>query len=157
MSSHYDKLCSKQHLQLAWKALNKSNKHSHGLDDVNIEQFKNSLDHELTIISKQLRERSYIFTKFRGVTIPKPGSQDKRPIQIPAVRDRVVMKAISLLVEGKLRKFDMPCSFAYIEGRSIHKAIARVHELARAGNNFVLEADISNFFGAVDQNRLLKL
>jgi retron-type reverse transcriptase len=66
------------------------------------------------------------------------------------------MKALSLLIDGKLRKFDLPCSFAYIEGRSVHKAIARVHELAAAGNKFVLEADIKNFFGAVDQSRLLR-
>lgn len=156
MSSLYNKLCSKPHLLSAWKALNRSNKKSHGLDDVTIEQFQNSLDNELTLIAKQLRENKYQFSKFRGVTIPKPGSQDRRPIQIPAVRDRVVMKALALLIENKLKKFDLPCSFAYIEGQSIHKAIARVHELANAGNSFVLEADISNFFGAVDQKRLLK-
>src|SRR5580658_11000994 len=99
MSSLYNKLCSKQHLHIAWEALNKSNSKSHGLDEVTIEQFKAGLDRELTLISKQLRERSYTFAKFRGVTIPKPGSLDKRPIQIPAVRDRVVMKALALLVD----------------------------------------------------------
>jgi RNA-directed DNA polymerase len=156
MSSLYNKLCSKKFLFSAWKALNRSNKRSHGLDEVTLEQFQGNLDRELSLISKQLQARAYEFTRFRGVTVPKPGSQDRRPIQIPSIRDRVVMKALWLLIDGKLKKFDLPCSFAYIEGRSIHKAIARVHELAAAGNNFVLEADISNFFGAVDQDRLLK-
>jgi RNA-directed DNA polymerase len=156
MKSLYKKLSSKEHLLKAWKALNKSNKSSHGIDDISIEQFGANIEKELTLIEKQLRDKTYSFQKFRGVTIPKPGSLDRRPIQVPAVRDRVVMKALSMLIEGKLRRFDLPCSYAYIEGRSIHKAIARVHEFASAGNQFVLEADISNFFGAVEQSRLLK-
>ncbi len=100
MSSLYNKLCSEQHLRAAWKSLNKSHRNSHGIDDVTIEQFQCSLDHELGLIAKQLRDKTYAFAKLRGVTIPKPGTADKRPIQIPAVRDRVVMKAISLLIEG---------------------------------------------------------
>ena len=133
MSSLYTKLSSKNHLREAWKALNKSNKQSRGIDDVSIEQFSANLEQELIHISEQLQQKSYEFQKFRGVTIPKPGSPDRRPIQIPAVRDRLVMKALSLLIDGKLSKYDLSCSYAYRVGRSIHTAIAKVHEFAAAG------------------------
>jgi RNA-directed DNA polymerase len=156
MSSLYRKLCDESHLTAAWKALRKSNSRSRGIDDVTIEQFRASLGTEIALISKQLRERSYTFQRYRGTTIPKPGSDKPRPIQIPAVRDRVVMKALALMIAPKLKKYDYSCSFAYIENRSIHTAVARVHELAAQGNTFILEADITNFFGAVDQEKLLK-
>lgn len=156
MNSLYNRLCAKEHLRDAWKALNKSNRHSFGIDEVTLDQFRKNLDHELSLIHDQLRSRSYTFAKLRGVTIPKPGSNEPRPIQIPAIRDRVVMKALAILIEPKLSPFNLPCSFAYIKGKSIHGAIARMKELADEGNHWVVEADISNFFGNVDQELLLR-
>jgi len=86
----------------------------------------------------------------------KVGSTKPRPLQIPAVRDRVVMKALALFIQPSFDKFDLPCSFAYIKGkdRGVPAVILRVHELVGRGFIHYFEADIVNFFGTVDRSRL---
>jgi RNA-directed DNA polymerase len=98
--------------------------------------------------------RCYVFNKLRAHAIKKPGSLKHRPLQIAAVRDRVVMKAIALFIEPSFRQFNLGCSFAFIKGRGVSPAIKRIQDLVAQGNKFYFEADIINFFGAVDRQVL---
>ncbi|HEY4902841.1 MAG TPA: reverse transcriptase domain-containing protein [Candidatus Sulfotelmatobacter sp.] len=130
---------------------------SKGLDNVTIKAFKNSLDQNLSQISGDLRADTYAFNKLRAHAIKKPGSSKPRPLQIASVRDRVVMKSIALFIEPSFRGFNLPSSFAFIKGRGVKHAIDRIHELVAQGNKFYFEADIINFFGAVDREVLWKM
>jgi RNA-directed DNA polymerase len=148
-------LCEHSHLNTAWDGLRK-NPHSHGLDNVSIDAFRNNLDAELSEIRRDLLGKTYAFQKLRGVAIPKVDTDRIRPIQVPAVRDRVVAKAIAHLIEPDLKKFDHNFSFGYRAGLSRNDAIAAVHRAAASGLTWVLEADITNFFGQVDNELLFK-
>src|SRR5258706_708839 len=64
------------------------------------------------------------------------------------------MKAIALFIEPSFRQFNLDCSFAFIKGRGLSPAIRRIQELVAQGNKFYFEADIINFFGAVDRQVL---
>lgn len=141
-------------LRHAWKTINKHNQRSKGLDDVTIYQFKIGLEQNLSQISGELRSRSYDFNKLRPHAINKPGSPDKRLLQIAAVRDRVVMKAIANFVSPAFEKFNLPCSFAYVKGGGVDAAVRRIHELIDQGYRTYLEADIINFFGRVNKELL---
>jgi RNA-directed DNA polymerase len=105
------------------------------LDKVTIEEFRDNLHSHLDEISRQLRNDSYKFTAARGWLALKPGSDQRRLIKIPAIRDRVVLKAIALLIETRFDKYDLCCSFGYIKNRSVKDAIAKVRKLAEDGKS----------------------
>jgi RNA-directed DNA polymerase len=147
-------ISDREELRKAWREISKRNMLSKGLDNVTIRAFKNALDQNLSQISSDLRANTYAFNKLRAHAIKKPGSSKPRPLQIASVRDRVVMKSIALFIEPAFREFNLPCSFAFIKGRGVRQAIDRIHELVAQGNKFYFEADIINFFGAVDREVL---
>lgn len=146
-------LCELSSLRRAWEGIGK-NPLSFGIDHVSIEAFRNNLESELARIRTELLSKTYKFQKLRGVAIPKAGTDNIRPIQVPAVRDRVVAKAIAQLIEPDLHKFDHKFSFGYRTGLNRNDAIAAIHKAAASGLEWVLEADITNFFGEVN-NELL--
>jgi RNA-directed DNA polymerase len=155
MRSVRQRLCAPKHLRAAWKAISKRKRDSHGIDGVTIKQFSQSLDRQIQSISEDLKTKAYRFTAARGALLHKSGTAKKRPIKIPAVRDRVVLKALSLLIEHRFKKYDLSCSYGYVKGRGPKDAIQRVRELASQGNTVVLEADIHKFFDSVDREILI--
>lgn len=142
------------HLRDAWKKLSKRKK-SKGSDGVTIEAFSGDLDSELRKISKELRDGTYRMRLLRP-SVLKAGFKKPRPLQIPAVRDRVVMKALALYIQPSFDNFNLPCSFAYIKGkdRGVPAVIGKVHDLVARGFIHYFEADIVNFFGTVDRSTL---
>ena len=144
----------KEFLRKAWGEISKRNMRSKGLDNVTIRAFKSRLDENLSEISAELRAGTYVFNKLRAHAINKPGSKKARPLQIATVRDRVVMKAIALFIEPAFQKFNLDCSFAFIKNRGVGPALERIQKLVALGNKFYFEADIINFFGAVDRQVL---
>ena len=146
-------LCELSFLRDAWDGLGK-NPLSFGIDNVSVDTFRSNLTSELSKIRSELQAKTFKFQKLRGVAIPKPGTDKIRPIQVPAVRDRVVAKAIAQLIEPDLKKFDHEFSFRYRSGLSRNDAIAAIHSAAAAGYTWVLEADITNFFGEVNNGLL---
>ena len=61
--------------------------------------FETRLDEELRRLSEQLRNGTYRPQAIRRHYIPKPGTQEKRPLGIPTVRDRVVQTAVRMVME----------------------------------------------------------
>ena len=144
----------------AWDFLNKSNRRSRGLSSETIADFESHLQKNIAFISQQLKQGAYKFSSVRGVLIEKPGKTDKRPLRISEVRDRLVLKAISMKIDEYLKgpyQLDNECSFAYRPARNVEKAILKMVEHYQGGNRFILEADIEKFFDKVDKGKLLPL
>jgi RNA-directed DNA polymerase len=143
MSNYYRRLCQPEHLHSAWKKLSKK-KHSKGFDQQTIAKFESELHRNIREISDQLRSGVFQFTPLLGALRDKP-SGGKRPLKIPAVRDRLVLKAVHLLVAHRFERYDLPCSFGYIRKIGCADAVKRVRDLAAEGKVWVLEGDISKF------------
>src|SRR5690606_1334038 len=94
-------LSSREHINKAWKSLNKYNRISRGLSGETIDDFESNLESNLQSISDQLKIKKYQFSKSRVVAAKKQ-SGGFRPLRIPEIRDRVVLKAIANLVGEKL-------------------------------------------------------
>jgi len=147
-------LSAPENLINAWNKLSKK-KYSRGFDEQTIEEFRRDLDQNIREISAELRSGTFEFTPLLGLLHEKQGG-GKRPIKIPAVRDRVVSKAVQLLISHKFDRYNLPCSFGYIPGVSTADAVDSVKRLAASGNVWVLEADMSKFFDTVDQTVLME-
>jgi RNA-directed DNA polymerase len=90
----------------------------------------------------------------RRVEIPKPQG-GKRPLGIPAVRDRVAQAAAKLVLEPVFEADFAPCSYGFRPKRSATQAMERVRVGFIEGCQFVAEFDIANFFGEIDHDRLV--
>lgn len=156
------KLQTPRNLRSAWKELNKSNRHSHGLSQETIEDFDKNLDQNLSLIRKQLKQKEYIFSPVRAAVIvkrPHPGKLKKRGIRVAEIRDRVVQRGIARIIEPILNKqYDLrnKASFAYLKDRGPRKALKRMVLLYKKQNPVVFEADIKKFFNTVNRKQLLR-
>ena len=152
-----NKISSVESLRLAWAKLEKFDKESHGLTGETIAEFELNKEDKILSISKRLQEGTYQFSPYRAVLIPK--SKGKfRPLQIPEVSDRVVIKAIAIELEEHFKELlekSRGLSFAYQKGLGVKEAVEKINEYCQNGYSYVLEADLINFFGTVDKDSLL--
>ena len=72
---------------------------SAGTDGQSVRSFEAKEEQELQQLAEELRTESYRPVAVKGVWIPKAGSQEKRPLGIPVVRDRVVQAALRNVIE----------------------------------------------------------
>lgn len=92
------------------------------------------------------------------VHLPKAGQPGKfRPLGIPAVYDRVCQQALQNRLEPIFEAVFDDASFGYRPGRSTKDAMRKIWTEIKAGYEWIVDADLSNFFGTVDHEKLLTL
>ena len=75
------------------------NRGAAGVDHVSIEEYAENLDANLARLSEACGPAAIGRRRSGGIYIPKPGSQEKRPLGIPTVQDRVVQTALRMVME----------------------------------------------------------
>ena len=153
----YDRIYRSDVLWEAWERV-RANRGAAGVDHQTIAAVEDDYGVErlLTEVRDALRAGNYHPAPVRRVEIPKPDGT-KRPLGIPTVKDRVVQQAVKLVLEPIFEADFLPCSFGFRPKRSAIDALERLRVGFIEGNHFVFEADIQNFFGQIDHDRLLGL
>jgi group II intron reverse transcriptase/maturase len=90
-----------------------------------------------------------------GPPNPKPGRAERRPLSIPAVRDRVVQTAAKIVLEPVFEADFLPCSFGFRPKRAAHDALQVLLDETFRGRAWVVETDIANCFSAIPHDRLM--
>jgi RNA-directed DNA polymerase len=153
-----EKIGTEENLLHAWGKMDKTNKSSHGLSGESIEKFQDNLQDKIASISKKLIAGKYSFSKNRAVLITKSNGKF-RPLQVPEISDRLVLKAIAIELEEQLKhviKKSEGISFAYQKKLGIKDAFTKIVSLYKDGFKYALEADLINFFGEVSKDDLIQ-
>jgi len=106
-------------------------------------------------LASELREDRYRPSAARRVFIPKPGSQERRPLSIPTVRDRIVHAATKIVLEPIFEADMADCSFGFRPRRSAHDALQVLVDESWRVRRWVVETDIANCFEAIPHEKLM--
>jgi RNA-directed DNA polymerase len=150
-----DKVYSQKNLELAWEKVRK-NKGAAGVDGISIARFEERREYYLDTLHRKLREGTYRPKPVRRVEIPKPAG-GIRKLGIPAIFDRVCQQALVQRMEPIFEPNFADCSFGYRPGRSPHMAMRKVWQALMAGYEWVVDADLRQFFDTIEQERLIDL
>lgn len=105
-------------------------------------------------LSKSLENETFEFTSVKRVYIPKMNGKI-RPLGIPNVKDKVVQKAITILLTLIYEPSFSEKSFGFRPNRSTHSAL---REISRwNGTTWVIEGDIKGFFDNINHKKLIEI
>jgi RNA-directed DNA polymerase len=152
-----DKVYQPKNLRGAWGKV-KANRGSGGIDGQSLEEFDQGLDEHLGRLHEELRTDRYQPLPVKRVEIPKAGKPgEKRPLGIPAVYDRVCQQAMLNRLEPIFEPLFDDSSFGYRPGRSAKDALRKVWREIEAGAEWIVDADLKDYFGAIDHEKLMTL
>jgi len=152
----WDKVTAEDNLQAAYWAVWR-NDGAPGVDGQTVKQFEAHEQAELAKLREELRSGSYCRQPARRVWIPKPGSTEKRPLGIPAVRDRTVEAALKHVLEPIFERDFAEHSYGFRPGRGCREAVKRVEELLNEGRLWCVDLDFKSYFDTIPHDRLLGL
>ena len=152
-----DKVYKRKNLELAWYRV-KRNKGAGGVDGVTLAEFEEHLDVHLDRLHEELKTDTYQPMAVRQKLIPKAGQPGKfRPLGIPTIYDRVCQQALLNRLVPIFDPVFEDASFGYRKGRSTKDALRKIWRELEEGNEWVVDADLKDFFGSVDHEKLLTL
>jgi len=128
-----------------------------GADEQTVAHFARHAEEELSRLHEQLRAGTYRPQPVRRAWIDKPGSKEKRPLGIPAVRDRVVQAALRHVLEPIFETEFAEQSYGFRPGRGAKDALRRVVTLLQTGHGWVVDADLKSYFDTIPHERLQAL
>jgi len=152
-----DKVYKMKNLELAWQKV-RQNQGVGGIDGQSIEAFEENLAENLKRLHEELKDDLYRPQPVRQKMIPKPGQPGKlRPLGIPTVYDRVCQQALLNRLEPIFEPIFDDANFGYRKGRSTKGALRKIWRELQEGREWIVDADLKEFFGSVDHERLMTL
>lgn len=127
-----------------------------GVDGTDAETYKEKMEERLPTLIDLVKSGRYYAPPVRRVYIEKPGKSEKRPLGIPTVEDKLLQRAVVMLMEPIYETtefFDL--SYGFRSGRSAHDAVKALHNnVFELGTGWILDVDIRKFFDMLKHEHL---
>ncbi len=149
-----DILCSIKNLEAAFEHLNPK---ARGIDRESFESYKSDLHNNLQTLRQELLNSAYTPQPMERIEIAKEGKNEKRPISLSSVRDKIVQATLSFHLGNYFDETFSDKSYAYRSGKSHIKALNRTKGFLEQKNHWVLKTDVDDFFETINHDLLLEL
>lgn len=142
------------HIDLSWlhAAYRRTRKDGAvGVDGTSAAAYAVDLESRLRALLKQAKSGDYRAPPVRRVHIPKGNGKSTRPIGIPTFEDKVLQRAVAMVLEPLYEQDFHPDSYGFRPGRSAHQALTVLkRRLTEMGGGWVIELDIRSYFDNID-------
>jgi len=126
-----------------------------GVDGRSATEYAERLEENLQALLGRVKSGTYRAPPVRRVHIPKGDGKQTRPIGIPTFEDKVLQRAVAMVLEAVFEQSFHDCSYGFRPGRSAHQALQAVQRACwKMGGGWVLEVDIKSFFDTLDHAQL---
>ena len=128
-----------------------------GVDGQTAEEYAVNLEGNLEALLERAKSGTYRAPPVRRVHIPKGDGSQTRPIGIPAFEDKVLQRAVAMVLGAVYEQEFLDCSYGFRPGRNAHQALRRVAQIITCEQTqFVVDADIKGFFDHVDHDWMMR-
>ena len=126
-----------------------------GIDEQTGREYEGNLDENLKDLLNRFKSGRYKAPPVRRVYIPKGDGKSQRPLGIPTFEDKVLQRAVAMVLESVYEQDFADCSYGFRSGRSAHQALGQLRQgiMAMKGG-WVLDVDIRGFFDNLDHGHL---
>jgi len=127
-----------------------------GVDGMTALEYEASLLANLENLLERFKSGRYRAPPVRRVYIPKEGATDKtRPIGIPTLEDKILQRAVLMILEPMYEQSFLECSHGFRPGRGAHRALEALWKgLMEIGGGWVIDLDIQNFYDTMSHQHL---
>jgi len=152
-----DKVYQRKNLEMAWERV-RANRGSGGIDGQSVGEFAEQAEEQMKRLHEELKTQRYRPQPVKQVRIPKAGKPGEyRTLGIPSIYDRVCQQALLNRLEPIFEPIFDEANFGYRRGRSTQDALRKVWKEIQGGREWIVDADLKDFFGSVDHDKLLAL
>jgi group II intron reverse transcriptase/maturase len=146
------------YLDLSWllEAFHRTRKDgAPGVDGQTADDYGSHLVANLESLLDRAKSGSYFAPPVRRVYIPKRTGCETRPLGIPTLEDKVLQRAVVMVLEPIYEQDFLNCSYGFRTGRSAHQALEALRQQAQAlRGGWIVEVDIRKFFDTLDKAQL---
>jgi RNA-directed DNA polymerase len=130
-----------------------------GIDGLTSEMYAASLESNLQSLLDRFKSGRYRALPVRRVHIPKANDATQtRPIGIPTFEDKILQRAVTMVLEAIYEQDFLDCSYGFRPRRSAHQALEAVRDATMpVGGGWVLEVDVRKFYDTLDHEWLLRI
>ena len=146
------------HIDLEWlyEAYQRTRKDGAvGVDGQTAEEYAKDLGKNLRSLLDRAKSGKYFAPPVRRVHIPKGSGKETRPIGIPTFEDKVLQRAVQMILEPLYEQEFLDCSYGFRPRRSAHDALDTVWEqMMKMGGGWIIDLDIRKFFDTMDHGHI---
>jgi len=129
-----------------------------GVDGQTGKDYEERLEENLQSLLDRFKSGRYKAPPVRRTYVPKGDGKQERPIGIPTFEDKVLQRAVTMVLEAVYEQDFLSCSYGYRPGRSAHQALEDLWQgLMEMRGGWVFELDITAFFDSLDHSRLRQI